>query len=110
MFIYFFGNAPVFEVSDVGRGTLAISKLLALKKFGPFLRSTYYWMSRSTFLGGGGDNEEDDDTTMNDDYHTSQKLCGPKYYVVPTWTTGYLHGFPAFRCWWGKFAMVLEVA
>ncbi len=35
-------------VSDVGRGNLAISKLLALKKCGFFLRSTYYWMSRST--------------------------------------------------------------
>ena len=34
-------------------GNLAISKLLALKIFGPFLQSTYYWMSRSTFLGGG---------------------------------------------------------
>jgi hypothetical protein len=40
-------------VCDVGRGNLAISKLLALKKFGPFLRSTYYWMSWSRFLGGG---------------------------------------------------------
>jgi hypothetical protein len=44
----------VFEVSDVGRGNLAISKLLALKKIGPFLQSTYYWMSHSTFWGGGG--------------------------------------------------------
>ncbi len=42
----------VFEVSDVGRGNLAISKLLALINFGPFLLSTYYWMSCSTFLGG----------------------------------------------------------
>jgi hypothetical protein len=40
-------------VCDVGRGNLAIIKLLALKNFGPFLRSTYYWMSCSTFLGGG---------------------------------------------------------
>jgi hypothetical protein len=40
-------------VCDVGRGNLAISKLLALKKFGPFLRSTYYWMSCFTFLGCG---------------------------------------------------------
>ncbi len=45
--------STVFEVSAVGRGNLAISKLLALKNFGPFLQSTYYWMSRSTFLGGG---------------------------------------------------------
>jgi hypothetical protein len=35
-------------VSDVGRGNLAISKLLALKNFGPFLRSTHYWMSRGS--------------------------------------------------------------
>jgi hypothetical protein len=48
-----FNLSTVFEVCDVVRGNLAISKLLALKKFGPFLRSTYYWMSRSTFLGGG---------------------------------------------------------
>jgi hypothetical protein len=49
--------STVFEVCDVGRGNLVISKLLALKKFGPFLRSTYYWMSCSTFLGvvGGRD-------------------------------------------------------
>ncbi len=40
-------------MSDVGRGNLAISKLLALKKCGFFLQSTYYWMSCSTFLGGG---------------------------------------------------------
>ncbi len=45
--------STVFEVSDVGRGNLAISKLLALKKLWIFLQSTYYWMSRSTFLGGG---------------------------------------------------------
>ncbi len=38
---------------DVGRGNLVISKLLALNKFGPFLQSTYYWMSCYTFLGGG---------------------------------------------------------
>jgi hypothetical protein len=49
-----FNLSTVFEVSDVGRGDLAISKLLALKNLGPFLRSTYYWMSCSTFLGGGG--------------------------------------------------------
>jgi hypothetical protein len=49
-----FNLSTVFEVSDVGRRNLAISKLLALKKIGPFLQSTYYWMSRSTFLGGGG--------------------------------------------------------
>jgi hypothetical protein len=34
----------VFEVCDVGQGNLVISKLLALKKFGPFLQSTYYWL------------------------------------------------------------------
>jgi hypothetical protein len=51
-----FNLSTVFEVCDVGRGNLAISKLLALKILGPFLRSTYYWMSRSTFLGGGGGN------------------------------------------------------
>jgi hypothetical protein len=49
-----FNLSTVFEVSDVGRGNLAISKLLALKNLGPFLLSTYYWMSCSTFLGGGG--------------------------------------------------------
>jgi hypothetical protein len=48
-----FNLSTVFEVCDVGQGNLAISKLLALKYFGPFLQSTYYWMSRSTFLGGG---------------------------------------------------------
>ncbi len=42
-----FNLSTVFEVCDVGRGHLAISKLLAFKKIGPFLRSTYYWMSRS---------------------------------------------------------------
>jgi hypothetical protein len=47
-----FNLSTVFEVSDVGRGNLAISTLLAFKKIRPFLRSTYYWMSRSTFLGG----------------------------------------------------------
>jgi hypothetical protein len=36
--------STVFEVSDVGQGNLGISKLLALKKIGPFLRSTYYWV------------------------------------------------------------------
>jgi hypothetical protein len=45
-----FNLSTVFEVSDVGRENLAISKLLALKNLGPFLRSTYYWMSHSTFL------------------------------------------------------------
>jgi hypothetical protein len=48
-----FNLSTVFEVSDVGRGNLAISKLVALKNCGFFLQSTYYWMSRSTFLGGG---------------------------------------------------------
>jgi hypothetical protein len=48
-----FNLSTVFEVSDVGRGNLAISKLLALKNSGPFLQSTHYWMSCSTFLGGG---------------------------------------------------------
>jgi hypothetical protein len=48
-----FTLSTAFEVCDVGQGDLAISKLLALKKFGPFLQSTYYWMSCSTFLGGG---------------------------------------------------------
>jgi hypothetical protein len=48
-----FNLSTVFEVCDVGQGNLAISKLVALKNFGPFLRSTYYWMSHSTFLGGG---------------------------------------------------------
>ncbi len=48
-----FNLSTVFEACDVGQGILAISKLLALKKFGPFLQSTYYWMSCSTFLGGG---------------------------------------------------------
>ncbi len=33
--------STVFEVCDVGWGNLAIRKLLALKKFGPFLQSTY---------------------------------------------------------------------
>jgi hypothetical protein len=37
-----FNLSTVFEVCDVGRGNLAISKLLALKNFGPFLRSTYW--------------------------------------------------------------------
>jgi hypothetical protein len=32
-----FNLSTVFEVCDVGRGNLAISKLVALKKFGPFL-------------------------------------------------------------------------
>jgi hypothetical protein len=32
-----FNLSTVLEVSDVGRGNLASSKLLALKKFGPFL-------------------------------------------------------------------------
>jgi hypothetical protein len=40
-------------VCGVGQGNLAITKLVALKNFGPFLQSTYYWMSGSTFLGGG---------------------------------------------------------
>jgi hypothetical protein len=48
-----FNLFTVFEVCDVVRGNLAISKLVALKNFGLFLQSTYYWMSRSTFLGGG---------------------------------------------------------
>jgi hypothetical protein len=48
-----FNLSTVFEVCDVGRGNLAISKLLALKNFGPFFLSKYYWMSCSTFLGGG---------------------------------------------------------
>jgi hypothetical protein len=48
-----FNLSTVFEVCDVGQGNLAISKLLALKNFAPFLQSTYYWMSRSKFLGGG---------------------------------------------------------
>jgi hypothetical protein len=49
-----FNLSTLFEVSDVGRGNLAISKLLALNNFGPlFLQSTYYWMSCCTFLGGG---------------------------------------------------------
>jgi hypothetical protein len=30
-----------------------ISTLLAFKKIGPFLQSTCYWMSCSTFLRGG---------------------------------------------------------
>jgi hypothetical protein len=49
-----FNLSTVFEVCDGGQGNLAISKLLALKHFGPFLRSTYYWMSCSTFVQGGG--------------------------------------------------------
>jgi hypothetical protein len=49
-----FNLSTVFKVCDVGQGNLAISKLIALKKFGQFLQSRYYWMSRSTFLGGGG--------------------------------------------------------
>jgi hypothetical protein len=49
-----FNLSTVFEVCDVGQGNLAISKLLALKSFGPFLQSTYYWMSHSTFWGGVG--------------------------------------------------------
>jgi hypothetical protein len=48
-----FNLSTVFEVCDVGRENLVISKLVALKNFGPFLQSTYYWMSHSTFLGGG---------------------------------------------------------
>jgi hypothetical protein len=48
-----FNLSTVFEACDVGQGNSEISKLLALKNFGPFLQSTYYWMSRSTFLGGG---------------------------------------------------------
>jgi hypothetical protein len=47
-------STALFEVCDVGQGNLAISKLLALKNFGPFLQSTYYWVSCSNFLGGGG--------------------------------------------------------
>ncbi len=39
-----FNLSTVFEVCDVGRGNLAISKLLALKNFGPFLQYTYYWI------------------------------------------------------------------
>ena len=49
---------------DVGRGNLAISKLLALKIFGPFLRSIYYWMSCFTHFLGGGASQPNPDKTL----------------------------------------------
>jgi hypothetical protein len=52
-----FNLSTVFEVCDVGRKNLPMSQLFALKKAKPFLQSTYYWMSCSTFLGGGEGNE-----------------------------------------------------
>ncbi len=47
-----FNLSTVFEVCDVGRGNLAISKLVALKKFGPFLRSTYYLLDELFYIFG----------------------------------------------------------
>jgi hypothetical protein len=49
-----FNLSTVFEVSDVGRGNLAISKLLALKKIVSYLRSTYYEFRGGFFTGPKG--------------------------------------------------------
>jgi hypothetical protein len=46
-----FNLSTVFEVSDVGQGNLAISKLLALKNLGPFF-AIYILLDESLYIFG----------------------------------------------------------